>query len=325
MHQSKYFIGFLTILGLGALAGTIALAVVWREKLSPFIDYALVVDAGSTHSKIFLYKSHLFLLFLSHFDDEIYRFRWPADKSDGLGTTSRVEQDNACDVPGGALTNLINRTVDDVKEYFKTAMESCTKEIPSNRKERTLIFLAGTAGLRLFNESYPSATESLLSNVRQYFDTLGLLFRSPEYQVRIINGTEEGLAGWISTNMLMKQLFSSSSPNETFGVTDLGGASTQITFHAPSALHDRYSMELFEKEYDLYSHSYLCYGIEQIRRVHLGSLIIKTAPLLIVNDPCLQRDFQQNRTYRDIFDTPCAATLGPIPTSLSPDATFTFT
>jgi hypothetical protein len=37
------------------IAGLSALAIIWQKKLNPFEDYALVVDAGSTHSKIFLY------------------------------------------------------------------------------------------------------------------------------------------------------------------------------------------------------------------------------------------------------------------------------
>jgi Golgi nucleoside diphosphatase len=82
---------------------------------------------------------------------------------------------------------------------------------------------AGTAGLRLFNMSKPAYTNNLLSSTRQYFGSLGLLFRSPEYQARIIDGTEEGLSGWTSTNMLMRRLFSNSSPPETYGVSDLGG------------------------------------------------------------------------------------------------------
>ena len=38
------------------LAAVITLIVLWSTVLSPFEDYALVVDAGSTHSNIFLYK-----------------------------------------------------------------------------------------------------------------------------------------------------------------------------------------------------------------------------------------------------------------------------
>jgi hypothetical protein len=65
-------------------------------------------------------------------------------------------------------------------------------------------------------------------------------------------------------------------------------------------------MELFNQQYNLYSHSYLCYGIEQIRRVYIGQLIKKANNSLVIDDPCLQAGFIQNRTYEDIFDTPCA-------------------
>ena len=43
------------IVALASIGGIIALAVLWQTKLTPFRDYALVVDAGSTHSKIFVY------------------------------------------------------------------------------------------------------------------------------------------------------------------------------------------------------------------------------------------------------------------------------
>lgn len=51
------FVTFLAIvISILSLAGIITLGAVWSKKLSPFQDYSLVVDAGSTHSKIFLYK-----------------------------------------------------------------------------------------------------------------------------------------------------------------------------------------------------------------------------------------------------------------------------
>ena len=43
-------------IGIVSLGGFIALIVVWHKKLAPFQDFALVVDAGSTHSKIFVYS-----------------------------------------------------------------------------------------------------------------------------------------------------------------------------------------------------------------------------------------------------------------------------
>lgn len=70
------------------------------------------------------------------------------------------------------------------------------------------------------NSSY---TNDLLNGIRAYFNSLGLLFKAPEEQVRIISGSEEGISGWISTNMLMGQLFTNNKPLETYGVSDMGG------------------------------------------------------------------------------------------------------
>jgi Golgi nucleoside diphosphatase len=70
------------------------------------------------------------------------------------------------------------------------------------------------------NASYVT---SLLNGTRTYFSSLGLLFRAPENQVRIISGSEEGLSGWISTNILMHQLYDNNQPMETYGVSDMGG------------------------------------------------------------------------------------------------------
>lgn len=62
-----------------------------------------------------------------------------------------------------------------------------------------------------------------MTNIRTYFSTLGLLFGAPESQVRIIDGSEEGLSGWITANILMEELYMKNNPLETYGVLDMGG------------------------------------------------------------------------------------------------------
>lgn len=86
-----------------------------------------------------------------------------------------------------------------------------------------LIYSGGTAGLRLFEMSNASYTHELLNGTRAYFASLGLLFKSPESQVRIISGSEEGLSGWISANILLEELFKNDKPLQTYGVSDIGG------------------------------------------------------------------------------------------------------
>jgi len=120
-------------------------------------------------------------------------------------------------------------------------MTACINQIPSTRQSRALIFLGrwfifnskilwllifftgATAGLRLLNITNPSYTQSLLDDIRTYFRTLGLMFGAPDNQVRIISGSEEGLSGWITANMLMGELFENDQPLETYGVLDMGG------------------------------------------------------------------------------------------------------
>jgi len=51
----KYIIVLSIFIGVLSISGLIALIVLWQTKLTPFQDYAVVVDAGSTHSKIFVY------------------------------------------------------------------------------------------------------------------------------------------------------------------------------------------------------------------------------------------------------------------------------
>jgi Golgi nucleoside diphosphatase len=75
------------------------------------------------------------------------------------------------------------------------------------------------------NSSY---TNDLLNATRAYFNSLGLLFKSPEFQVRIISGNEEGLSGWISANILMGELYKNNKPLETYGVSDMGGMLSRI-------------------------------------------------------------------------------------------------
>ncbi len=101
------------------------------------------------------------------------------------------------------------------------------------------------------------------------------------------------------------------------------GASTQISFIAPHAINDRFSMNLFDTKYDVYSHSYLCYGTEQLRYVYLAEIISEANGSLISYDPCLQSDYNQTITYADMYGRPCV--LNAYPPSPDFDITSNFT
>ena len=102
------------------------------------------------------------------------------------------------------------------------------------------------------------------------------------------------------------------------------GASTQISFIAPNATDDRFTLNLFDTDYDIYSHSYLCYGTEQMRFVYLGRLAHEVNGSLSIDDPCLQTGYVQNYTYNNLFGTPCARNQYASLPDLNPSTVFSF-
>jgi len=104
----------------------------------------------------------------------------------------------------------------------------------------------------------------------------------------------------------------------------ISGASTQLSFVSPNATDLLFNMTLFNTEYNVYSHSYLCYGTEQLRLIYLGQIVNQANGSEIVEDPCLQDGYIQNLTYTAIFDTPCARDkYAPSPT-LNISSTYSF-
>src|SRR5579871_3708171 len=73
----------------------IYLTVIYRARLTPFVNYAIVFDAGSSHTEMFVYH-------------------WPADKSDGLGTTSTVNEYFVCPLQKVVINGTVkNETSND--------------------------------------------------------------------------------------------------------------------------------------------------------------------------------------------------------------------
>ena len=63
----------------------------------------------------------------------------------------------------------------------------------------------------------------------------------------------------------------------SLGAMDLGGASTQMTFNPkdsgktpPSYMED---LTLYGADYSVYTHSYLCYGLNEAYRQYLAHLV----------------------------------------------------
>lgn len=78
------------------------------------------------------------------------------------------------------------------------------------------------------------------------------------------------------------------------GALDMGGASTQITFYpglsGPMPENFTGNAVLYEKNYTVYTHSFLCYGINEITRKY-EALLVKVRLTGIIFVTCQIKQF----------------------------------
>ncbi|UJR31709.1 hypothetical protein I4U23_019189 [Adineta vaga] len=310
----------------------IYLTVIYRARVIPFTNYAIVFDAGSSHTEMFVYQ-------------------WPADKSDGLGTTSSVNEYFVCPLAAVFADDLkkegesiklkaisdFEQHLDRLHDYFRPCLEKAVLKIPPTRHKFSPIFLGATAGMRLSHLRNITRSNHILETIRDIFSRYSFQFVAAR-QVRILTGMEEAIDGWITTNILLekfkhrhekrKQLSSSASVDELdpdmVGVLDLGGASTQVTFTYVTHIDDEpipeqftTNITLFDTLYSPYGHSYLCWGKNEALRRHRARLInaalnvnrtySPSSTRILIRDPCLARGANDSLTMAKVFRSPCTA------------------
>jgi len=202
--------------------------------------YGIMFDAGSTGSRI-----------------HVFRFT----KSDGY--YQLVDELFEQVKPG--LSSFADRPKEGA-ETLRSMLNNAKKFIPKNQWSETPIGLKATAGLRLLSNE---TAQRLLDEVSELFQSYP--FQMADNSVSILEGADEGLFCWFTINFL-HGIIGNSSP--TLGVLDLGGGSTQITFHVASKkgkAEDRIvAAKVFDDNMTLYSHSYLGLGLMSGRFQILG-------------------------------------------------------
>ena len=149
------------------------------------------------------------------------------------------------------------------------------------------VFLGATAGMRMLP---PAQVTAILHSVRSTVATSKFMYEADF--IRVLSGEEEGVFGWLAANWLQGTFQGPS--DKTYGALDLGGASTQTTFHPDEAiLADFFPLDVARTSHQLYTHSYLYYGNDQARFRMLDSLVNESTPLAPVTNPCYPKGFSQ--------------------------------
>ena len=245
---------------------------------SPLVQYALMIDAGSTGSRIHIYKFNNCGA-SADYEYEVFKMIQP-----GLSSFAGNPEEAA---------KSLDVLLDEAVRVVPKSLQSCTP-----------VAVKATAGLRLLPGS--QSADILHAIEERLHDSYP--FQLPEKDgVVIMDGKDEGVYAWITANYLLNTI-KADTPKDTptYAVLDLGGASTQIVFEPTFASSDK-KLEEGEHKYDLkfggrthvlYQHSYLGYGLMRARR-HVHSLVDFMASIRvqtptekedgIVGNPCLAR------------------------------------
>lgn len=229
------------------------------------MQYVSMIDAGSTGSRIHVYK---------------FNNCGPAPELEGEILFKKTEK-----IEGGS--SGLSAYKDDPEAAAKSLdplLDEALKVVPDKLKACSPIAVKATAGLRLIGKE---KSEKILEAVR---DRLEHKYPFPvvskaENGVAIMDGSDEGVYAWITTNYLLGKI-GGPDHSETSAVFDLGGGSTQIVFQPsfegltsggmPEKLAEgdhKYELDFGGRKFSLYQHSHLGYGLMSAREAMHATLV----------------------------------------------------
>lgn len=294
------------LLLLASIAALVAVAVIqdtWKSK-EYSSEYGIVIDSGSSRSNVYLYM-------------------WPGEKENETGVVTELKN---CRVDGDGISEMNVDPQKDAKSWkgFEVCMDNVMKAIPAEKHKSTPLFLGATAGMRLLQEKDKQRSEDIMANLTEYLSSLPFDFKNAS----IISGQEEGLYGWVTANYLMGNFLEKNLWNtyirpegaRTAGSMDLGGASTQIAFAVPEDLNgpDYLPVKLYGYLYNVYTHSFLCYGKNEAEKRILDKVIQEASDPTYIINPCLPEGFNTTVIASAIYDTECTKK----PKNYNPDQQF---
>ncbi|XP_070107329.1 ectonucleoside triphosphate diphosphohydrolase 2 isoform X1 [Equus caballus] len=150
------------------------------------LRYGIVLDAGSSHTSMFIYK-------------------WPADKKNDTGI---VSQHSSCNVHGGGISSYADNP-SGAGQSLVECLDQALRDVPKDRHRGTPLYLGATAGMRLLNLTRPEAATNVLAAVTRTLTQYPFHFRG----ARILSGQDEGVFGWVTANYLLEKFIKTHGPH----------------------------------------------------------------------------------------------------------------
>ncbi|XP_077918202.1 ectonucleoside triphosphate diphosphohydrolase 8 isoform X2 [Halichoerus grypus] len=286
------------LLGAAAALGLTTLILLLVEATSVLLPadtkFGIVFDAGSSHTSLFVY-------------------RWPADKENNTGV---VSQALACQVKGPGISSYASNPAQ-AGESLQDCLEEALALVPEAQHQETPMFLGATAGMRLLSQKNSSQAGDIFAAVSRVLGQAPLDFWGAE----LLAGQAEGALGWITINYVLGTLIKYSFSGEWIrplegtlvGALDMGGASTQITFVPGGPILDKSTQatfRLYGSEHRVYTHSYLCFGRDQML-TRLLARLMESSPGPLVRHPCYHSGYWTTLSPAILYESPCVHTTPP--------------
>jgi Golgi nucleoside diphosphatase len=241
--------------------------------------YGCMCDAGSSGTRVSVYS-------------------WPKRKENIIPIITEIDRNKT--YPG-----IHQKNEKELEETMNFLIGFCKKRIielsiNSSNLSDVSFYLRATAGMRSISKEEQNKKLDIIRNV---IKKSHLKFLKDDW-VKVIDGSEEGLFGWIGVNYLNKILFTNEDAGKQadmpYGSIDLGGYSLEITFSTKETIKKHnISLNFTHVNYNIYSYSFEDYGQTRFIEI-LMELIIKNSSKpensYIITNPCYLEGY--NETYQ---------------------------
>ncbi|XP_072410044.1 ectonucleoside triphosphate diphosphohydrolase 4 isoform X2 [Chiloscyllium punctatum] len=201
---------------------------------NPYLNYGIVIDCGSSGSRLFVY------CWPRHNGN-------PHDLLDIKQMRGRNRQPVVMKIKPGI--SELAATPEKSSDYLAPLLNFAADHIPHAKHRETPLYILCTAGMRVLPENQQNAIlEDLRTDIPLNFD-----FLFADSHAEVISGKQEGVYAWIGINFVLGRFDHISNGEDsvvevkvpgtetqaavvrkrTTGVLDMGGVSTQIAYEVP--------------------------------------------------------------------------------------------
>ncbi|XP_054252694.1 ectonucleoside triphosphate diphosphohydrolase 4 isoform X1 [Indicator indicator] len=207
------------------------------DTSNPNLNYGIVVDCGSSGSRIFVY------CWPRHNGN-------PHDLLDIKQMRDKSRKPVVMKIKPG-ISEFASSPAK-VSDYISPLLSFAAEHVPRAKHKETPLYILCTAGMRILPESQQKAIlEDLLTDIPVQFD-----FLFSDSHAEVISGKQEGVYAWIGINFVLGRFEHTDDEDEavvevhvpgsedkeaifrkrTVGILDMGGVSTQIAYEVPKSV-----------------------------------------------------------------------------------------